>query len=74
MTPRRLEVLRLTAAGYTEEEIGVRLGISRGTVKQHLSDVRALLNAANSTHAVVVALQEGILDLASVPRRRVAAG
>jgi DNA-binding CsgD family transcriptional regulator len=38
------------------------LGISEATVITHLDHIRRKLNAANTTHAVVVALQTGELQ------------
>jgi DNA-binding CsgD family transcriptional regulator len=38
------------------------LGISEATVITHLGHIRRKLNAANTTHAVVVALQVGELQ------------
>jgi DNA-binding CsgD family transcriptional regulator len=39
LTPTELEVVRLTATGLTNPEIGARLFIARGTVKTHLTHV-----------------------------------
>lgn len=51
LTPRRLEVLRLVARGLTNDEIGAILGISRLTVKSHLSALFASLEVTNRTEA-----------------------
>ena len=51
LTPRRLEVLRLVARGLTNDEIGAILGISRLTVKSHLSALFATLEVTNRTEA-----------------------
>jgi RNA polymerase sigma factor (sigma-70 family) len=39
LTPREGEVVRMTAAGLRNQDIATRLGISEGTVKQHLHKV-----------------------------------
>lgn len=39
LTPREGEVVRMTAAGLRNQDIAARLGISEGTVKQHLHKV-----------------------------------
>jgi DNA-binding NarL/FixJ family response regulator len=39
LTVRELEVSRLAASGFRSREIGIRLGISPGTVKLHLHSV-----------------------------------
>jgi len=51
LTPRRLEVLRLVARGLTNDEIGQILGISRLTVKSHLSALFTSLEVTNRTDA-----------------------
>ena len=35
LTARQLEVARLTAEGYTQEQIGARLGIEQSVVSRH---------------------------------------
>ena len=74
ITDRQLELLRLCAGGYTEPQIGARLGLSRNTIKEHLYRLRTRLKAVNTTHAVVLAIQQGMLDPSRVPRRRVRRG
>lgn len=63
MTPRHLEMLRLTAEGYSDPEIGRTLFMSTGSVKLHQRLIRDQLRARNRTHAVVLAIQLGHLDL-----------
>jgi DNA-binding NarL/FixJ family response regulator len=38
-TPRQLEIFQLLTQGYSNKQIGLILGISRATVKRHVSDV-----------------------------------
>jgi LuxR family quorum sensing-dependent transcriptional regulator len=61
LTPREREVLAWAAAGKSAWETSVLLGISEATVITHLDHIRRKLNVANTTHAVVVALQTGEL-------------
>ena len=71
LTPRQLELLRLIASGYTENEIGARLRLTRGTIKEHLARARERLHAANTVHAAVLAIKDGLLSLSTISRRRV---
>jgi DNA-binding NarL/FixJ family response regulator len=63
LSTRELEVLALVAAGNSNKLIGVRLSISEDTVKAHLKSVLAKLGANDRTHAVMLALERGILSL-----------
>ena len=47
LSPRELEVVKLTARGMTNRAIASELFISVGTVKTHLGSVQAKLNARN---------------------------
>ena len=43
LTPRQREVVQLVAAGYSNEEVGARLGISPRTAKAHCDVLRQKL-------------------------------
>jgi LuxR family quorum sensing-dependent transcriptional regulator len=62
LTPREREVLTWASAGKSAWETSAVLGISEATVITHLDRIRRKLNAANTTQAVVVALQTGELQ------------
>ena len=47
LSPRELDVVKLTARGLTNAEIATELFISIGTVKTHLGSVHTKLNARN---------------------------
>jgi DNA-binding NarL/FixJ family response regulator len=47
LSPRELEVVKLTARGRTNAEIAAELFISVGTVKTHLSSIHAKLDTRN---------------------------
>jgi DNA-binding NarL/FixJ family response regulator len=47
LSPRELDVVKLTARGLTNAEIAGQLFISVGTVKTHLGSVQTKLNARN---------------------------
>ena len=56
-------VLRLVAAGNANKEIAVKTGVSEETVKGQVSKILAKLHANDRTHAVVIGLQRGIIEL-----------
>ncbi|MET8542279.1 response regulator transcription factor [Kitasatospora sp. NPDC004799] len=62
LTAREVDVLRAVADGLSNVEIGRRLVIAEATVKTHLLRVFAKLDVRDRTHAVVVALERGLLD------------
>lgn len=61
LTERELAVLRLVAGGYSNKEIGRALTISDGTVKNHLTEILARLDARDRTHAVLKAIAARLL-------------
>jgi DNA-binding NarL/FixJ family response regulator len=63
LTPREVEVLTLVAKGLANKQIAARLGTAGGTVKVHVQNILAKLDAADRTHAVTIALQRGIIHL-----------
>ncbi len=63
LTPRELETLSLIAKGNTNKLIGAHLAVSENTVKSHVTSIKAKLNAADRTHAVVTAIKLGWLTV-----------
>jgi DNA-binding NarL/FixJ family response regulator len=63
LTVREVEVLRRVAAGKSNKLIAAELDISEGTVKTHMKSILPKLDASDRTHAVMIALKRGILDL-----------
>ncbi len=61
LSERELEVLRLTAKGYTNKAIGAQLGISDRTVQGHLAKIYDKLHAASRTEAVMRAVTLGLI-------------
>jgi two-component system response regulator DesR len=59
LTPREADVLELAADGATVEEIAVRISLSPGTVRNHLSSATGKLGAANRHEAVAAARRSG---------------
>jgi DNA-binding CsgD family transcriptional regulator len=62
VTARERDCLKLTANGYTSEEIAVVLGLSVHTTNQYLTKVTLKLNALNRMHAVAKALRLGLIE------------
>lgn len=63
LTEREVEILRSMMEGLANKEIGAKLGLAEGTVKNHVSTILAKLHANDRTHAVVSALRQGIVEL-----------
>ena len=63
LTPREEEVLVLLVEGLSNREIGARLHLTEGTVKNYVSAIIAKLQANDRTHAVVTALRRGLVEL-----------
>jgi len=63
LTVREIEVLKRVAAGQSNKLIAAELDISEGTVKTHMKSILPKLDASDRTHAVMIALRRGILDL-----------
>lgn len=68
LTAHELEVLQLIANGFTHEEIAERLCLSRQAVNGASKRARLRLGALSAPHAVLLAVQAGILD--GRPKRR----
>jgi DNA-binding NarL/FixJ family response regulator len=60
LTPRQRELLHLVADGYTNAQIGRRLGLSEATVRKHLENIFARLQVANRTAAVIKAFPDQV--------------
>ena len=63
LSEREKEILTLVAKGRSSKEIGVDLGITEGTVKSHVTNITTKLGVTNRTEAIVVAVQQGIIDI-----------
>lgn len=60
LTAREKDVLTLMVEGKTNTEIADLLGITRATVKTHVSAILLRLDVADRTQAIVAALRRGI--------------
>jgi DNA-binding NarL/FixJ family response regulator len=63
LTGREIDVLRGVASGKSNKLIAAELAISEGTVKTHMKSILPKLAASDRTHAVMIALKRGILDI-----------
>ena len=69
LTGREQEVLRLVAAGLTNQEICDRLWLSMLTVKTHVSHLLAKTGSRDRVQLVLVALRAGAVTLDDVLTR-----
>jgi len=63
LTPRERDVLTLAAVGNTAWEIGEHLNIAKRTADCHINASMRKLGTANRTHAVAIALRDGLIDI-----------
>jgi DNA-binding CsgD family transcriptional regulator len=62
ISKRELECLKLTANGYTSDQIAQLLKLSVHTANQYLTNTTQKLNAVNRMHAVAKALRLGLIE------------
>lgn len=63
VTDRETEVLRLVAAGKSNQEIAAALYIAESTVKTHINHILNKLGASDRAQALAIALKQGIVQL-----------
>lgn len=61
LSPREVQVLRLVAAGKTNQEIATALFRSQNTVANHVRNILGKTQAANRTEASAFAVRHGLL-------------
>ena len=61
LTARELEVLRMLADGVANKNIAWQLQISEHTVKFHVAQILAKLNAGTRTEAVTIGIRKGLI-------------
>lgn len=63
LTARELEVLSLIRDGRRNKQIADQLSISEATVNFHIKNIVDKLQANDRTHAVIIGLRRGLLDI-----------
>lgn len=63
LTPAEIAVLRLIAAGNANKQIADQLSITEETVKSRVKCILSKLGAHDRTHAAMIGLKRGIIDL-----------
>jgi len=63
LTTRESEVLRLIRDGYRNKQIAGALAIAETTVNFHIKNLVEKLGANDRTHAVMIALRRGLLQM-----------
>lgn len=60
VTRRELEILRLVAGGLSNKEIGRKLSITEGTVKNHIHNALEKLHLTNRSQAAAYVVRQGL--------------
>ncbi len=63
LTPAEIAVLRLIAAGNANKQIADQLSITEETVKSRVKSILSKLGANDRTHAAMIGLKRGIIEL-----------
>ena len=63
LTPAEIVVLRLIAEGNANKQIADQLAITEDTVKGRVKSILAKLDANDRTHAAIIGLRRGIIEL-----------
>ena len=63
LTPTEIRVLRLIAEGNANKEIAAQLSITEDTVKGQVRNILSKLDANDRTHAAMIGLKRGIIEL-----------
>jgi predicted ATPase/DNA-binding CsgD family transcriptional regulator len=68
LSPRKSEIVKLVAAGLSNKEIAVRMGISPRTAEKHLDQLREQMGFHNRQQLALWAIRLGLARLPQEPR------
>ena len=63
LTPAEVRVLRLIADGHTNKEIAALLSVTEDAVKGQVRNILSKLGANDRTHAAMIGIKRGIIEL-----------
>lgn len=63
LTAREKEILLLIKDGHSTSDMSLKVGISQDTIKFHVKNIYQKFNANNRTQAVMIAIENNLLDL-----------
>jgi len=63
LSPLEVRVLRLIAEGNSNKEIAARLSVTEDSVKGHVRNILSKLGANDRTHAAMIGIKRGIIEL-----------
>ncbi|WP_047496991.1 response regulator transcription factor [Terriglobus sp. TAA 43] len=63
LTPAEISVLRLIANGNANKQIADQLSVTEETVKGRVKNILSKLDANDRTHAAIIGIKRGIIDL-----------
>lgn len=62
LSAREIEILTVASHGKTAQEMSASLAITERTVAFHVNNIVEKLGASNKTHAVALALRQGLIE------------
>jgi len=63
LTPTEISVFRVIAAGNSNKQIADQLSITEETVKSRVECILSKLGTNDRTHAAIIGLKRGIIEL-----------
>jgi len=63
LSPSEIRILRLIAGGLSNKEIAAKLAVTEEAVKGQVKNILSKLGANDRTHAAVIGLRNGIIDV-----------